>query len=213
VALRRRRAPALTRFLFAGDSVTDCGRTFFAPDVGAGELGSGWVRVVAGELGRREPGLHQVLNAGVAGDRVGDLLARWDRDVVAHAPEVLTILIGVNDALLRPPTPLDAFEAAYAELLCRIPSTVERLVVLEPFVLPASDGASELRTRHAANLAFVRSAAASLDGALVVPLDELFEQACTRAAAAWWAPDGVHPSVAGHAVIADAWLRNAVDGS
>src|SRR5690606_25404088 len=130
-------AAAVTRFLFAGDSVTDCGRTFFAPDVAAGELGAGWVRVVAGTLGLREPGRHEVLNAGVAGDRVADLLARWDRDVVAFEPEVLTVLVGVNDVMLRPATKLPAFEAGYRALLERVPPSVERLVLAEPFAVPA----------------------------------------------------------------------------
>lgn len=201
----------MTRFLFAGDSVTDCGRTFFAPDVGAGELGAGWVRVVAGVLGHREPERHQLLNAGVAGDRVGDLLARWERDVADHAPQVLTILVGVNDALLQPPTAPDVFEDQLARLLERVPPSVELLVIAEPFVLPATPAAVELRERHQVNLDVVRAGAASVDGAVLVPLDDLFRAACTRAAPSWWAPDGVHPSVAGHALIADAWLR-AVTG-
>jgi lysophospholipase L1-like esterase len=199
----------LTRFLFAGDSVTDCGRTFFAPDVGAGELGAGWVRGVAGRLGHREPERHQFLNAGVSGDRVSDLLGRWDRDVVDHAPQVLTILIGVNDALLQPRTPLDVFEVHLAALLERVPPTVDRLVVAEPFVLAATPEAAALRDRHRPYLEVVRAGAASVDGTVLLPLDDLFQEACTRAAPSWWAPDGVHPSVAGHALIADAWLRAA----
>ncbi|MFA5886123.1 MAG: SGNH/GDSL hydrolase family protein [Acidimicrobiia bacterium] len=197
----------MTRFLFAGDSVTDCGRTFFAPEVGAGELGAGWVRVVAGQLGLREPERHQFLNAGVSGDRVGDLLGRWDRDIVDHAPQVLSILIGVNDALLQPRTAFEVFEARFATLLDRVPPTVERLIIVEPFVVPATPQAAELRERHLANLEVVRAGAASADRAVLVPLDELFVRACDRAAPTWWAPDGVHPSVAGHALIADAWLE------
>jgi lysophospholipase L1-like esterase len=44
-------------------------------------------------------------------------------------------------------------------------------------------------------------------GALLVPLDGLFAQASMRAPAGFWAPDGVHPSPAGHALIAKAWLE------
>jgi lysophospholipase L1-like esterase len=199
----------VTRYLFAGDSVTDAGRTFFDPEVAAGELGVGWVRVVAGQLGLREPEQHTVLNAGVSGDRVHDLLARWDSDVVAHAPEVLTVLIGVNDAHRQPHTPPGAFAASFAALLAAVPSSVERLVVMEPFVLPVDAAAIALRQRHLVNLEHLRAIVASTDGAVLIPLDDMFTDACRRAAPAWWAPDGVHPSVAGHALIADAWLAAA----
>jgi lysophospholipase L1-like esterase len=201
----------VTRFLFVGDSVTDCGRTFFAPDVGAGELGAGWVRIVAGTLGRREPERHSFLNAGVSGDRVGDLLERWDRDVVDHAPEVLTILIGVNDVLLPPPTAPDAFAEQLERVLSRIPPSVDLLVVAEPFVVPATPEAVALQQPNRINVEAVRRAAAgSANDAVLVPLDAVFEAACSRAAPSWWALDGVHPSVAGHALIAEAWL-DAVD--
>ncbi len=203
----------MTRFLFVGDSITDCGRTFFAPEVEAGELGSGWVRIVAGELGLREPERHSFLNAGVSGDRVGDLLQRWNRDVVAPAPQVLTILIGVNDALLLPHTSPDVFEEHLAGVLGRVPPSVQRLLIAEPFVVPSTPEAEEVQHRNQANLEVVRAAAASVEGAVLIPLDELFQAACTRAAPAWWAPDGVHPSVAGHALVATAWLAAVRQGA
>jgi lysophospholipase L1-like esterase len=186
--------------------VTDCGRTFFDPEVAAGHLGDGWVRVVAALLGHREPEQHQVLNAGVAGDRVEDLVARWGRDVERFAPQTLTVLIGVNDVLLAPPTTVDAFAARYAELLGRVPGSVERLILAEPFVLPADDGPSELRERVRPLVESVRALAAAVPGAVLLPLDRLFAEACTRARPSWWAPDGVHPSAAGHGLIAEAWL-------
>jgi lysophospholipase L1-like esterase len=200
----------LTRYLFAGDSVTDCGRTFFDPDVEAGILGDGWVRIVAALLGHREPGRHEFLNAGVSGDRVGDLAARWGRDVEAFAPEVLTILIGVNDVLLAPPTPPERFGERYAELLGRIPASVRRLVVAEPFVVAATAEAADLRARAAPHLEIVRTLVASTPGAVLLPLDARFQDACTRAAPSWWAADGVHPTAAGHGLIAETWLAAIV---
>ncbi|HEX4866497.1 MAG TPA: GDSL-type esterase/lipase family protein [Acidimicrobiales bacterium] len=197
--------------LFAGDSVTDCGRTFFDPEVAAGHLGDGWVRVVAALLGHRDPEHHRVLNAGVSGDRVGDLAVRWERDVERFAPQTLTVLIGVNDALLAPPTAVDAFADRYAEILGRVPPSVDRLVIAEPFVLPVDDRARALREVTRPLLEVVRSAAAAA-GAVLLPLDRLFEEACRQAAPAWWAPDGVHPSAAGHGLIADAWLRAVAEG-
>ena len=197
----------VTTFLFAGDSVTDCGRTFFDPRVEAGELGDGWVRIVAALLDHRQPEQHRFYNAGVSGDRVHDLEKRWERDVVPFSPEVLTVLVGVNDSLRQPPTPLDRFEESYASLLNAVPSSVRLLVVAEPFVVPVDDGARALREAAGPHLEVVRSLAGSYDGAVLLELDRLFLDACTRAAPSWWAADGVHPTAAGHGLIAEAWLR------
>lgn len=194
----------MTTFAFAGDSVTDCGRTFFDPDVGAGHLGDGWVRIVAALLGHRRPGGDRFLNAGVSGDRVADLADRWDRDVVAHRPDVLTVLIGVNDVLLEPPSSIDQVEAAYRSLLGHVPETVSALVLADPFAVPVVGG--EPLVRAVAPLAELVATLAGEVGAVHLPLARLFEDACERAEPAWWAPDGVHPSAAGHGLIAEAWL-------
>lgn len=201
----------MSLLLFAGDSVTDCGRTFFDAEVAAGHLGDGWVRVVAAQLGHRRPGEDRVLNAGVAGDRVADLAARWDHDVERFAPQVLTILIGVNDVLLEPRTPLADFEAAYLDLLVRVPQSVERLVVAEPFVLPVDAPARALHEALRPYVQVVRRLVSDVDGALALPLDDLFDDACRRAEPRWWAGDGVHPTAAGHGLIAEAWLRSGLD--
>jgi len=198
------------RLLFAGDSVTDCGRTFFDPDVAAGHLGDGWVRVVAALLGARRPAAHEVRNAGVAGDRVADLAARWERDVVAHGPQVLTVLVGVNDVLLEPRTEGAAFERAYRRILEQVPPSVERLVIAEPFILPVDDRTEALRAAAVPHLQIVRSLAAEV-GAVHVPLVERFAVACQQAPASWWATDGIHPTAAGHGLIAETWLAAMAD--
>lgn len=195
----------MRRLLFAGDSVTDCGRTFFDPDVASGHLGDGWVRVVAALLGGRRPGVHEVLNAGVAGDRVADLTARWERDVVSHAPQVLTILIGVNDVLLEPRTDEAAFERDYRRILEQVPPSVERLVIAEPFVLPVDERTEALRATAEPHLEIVRALAAEV-GAVRLPLAKLFGKACQQAPPAWWAADGIHPTAAGHGFLAEMWL-------
>lgn len=203
----------MTLFLFAGDSVTDCGRTFFDPAVEAGELGDGWVRIVASLLDYRQPQQHTFLNAGVAGDRVYDLQKRWDRDVARFEPEVLTVLVGVNDSLREPPTHLGVWEETYAELLNAVPDSVRLLVLAEPFVLSVNEGSAALRDVTLPRIELVRSFASSYEGAVLLPLDHLFQDACTRAAPAWWAPDGVHPSAAGNGLIAEAWLQTVASSS
>jgi acyl-CoA thioesterase I len=201
----------VTTLLFAGDSVTDCGRTFHGPDVAAGHLGDGWVRIVAALLGHRRPGRDRVLNAGVAGDRVADLADRWERDVAAHEPEVLTVLIGVNDAWWDPPTVAADLETTYRSLLDRVPASVETLVLAEPFAVPVGDGAA-LVDGLAPTVELVRTLATER-GAVHLPLAALFADACERARPGWWAPDGIHPSAAGHGLIAEGWLDTVVPES
>jgi len=198
------------RLLFAGDSITDCGRTFFDPDVAAGHLGDGWVRLLAALLGRRFPGAHEVLNAGVSGDRVADLLARWDRDVVAFAPQVLTVLVGINDSLLAPRTPDAALDRAFRSLLARVPASVEVLVVAEPFVVPVDADAEARRASALPHRSIIRRAAEEA-GAVVLPLWDRFDEDAAGTDPAWWCVDGVHPTPAGHALIAEAWLDAMAD--
>ena len=77
--------------VFIGDSVTDCDRLDLPP------YGNGYVRdiVATGRLAG------DVVNVGTSGHRLVDLVARWDRDVIAHAPTRLSINIGINDTLAR----------------------------------------------------------------------------------------------------------------
>lgn len=198
------------RLLFTGDSITDAGRRG-----DPGGLGSGFVDMVATAMRAADPAT-EVLNTGIAGDRVGRLLGRVDADVLAPAPEVCTILIGVNDTLVAfyegEPTPDAAFDADLAELLARIADRVPELVVLEPFFLdPAApdvrwaEGAAFIGRHLAARRERLREAAA-LAGATFVPLQARFDEVARIRGAATLLPDGVHPSPLGHRLIADAWL-------
>lgn len=78
--------------LFQGDSVTDCGRS----REDTTDLGPGYPRFAAEELAKRYPNL-RVINRGISGNRSGDLVARWEEDCLALKPDLLSILIGIND--------------------------------------------------------------------------------------------------------------------
>ncbi len=202
--------------LFQGDSITDADRARFYLD----DLGRGYAQMAAGWYGWRYPQRRvRFFNRGVSGDRVVDLLARWDADCLALRPDLLTILIGVNETwrAFEPgdPTPAPVFERDYRTLLTRtraaLPQT--RLVLMEPFLLPVAPEREAWRADLDPKIAVVRRLAREFD-ALLVPLDGLFAQAATQREAAFWAEDGVHPSPAGHMLIAQAWLRavGALDG-
>jgi lysophospholipase L1-like esterase len=205
--------PART-ILFQGDSITDAGRNRSVTDPNqAGGLGSGYPLLIASSLlgAHPERELH-CFNRGVSGNTVPDLANRWASDTVALKPDLLSILIGVNDYWHT----LDGsyhgtvqdYERDYGALLERTKAALPevRLVVLEPFVLrtgvvtdawfPEFD-----RRREAAKRVADRA------GATFIALHGLFERLSRQAPPSYWAADGVHPTVAGHGAIAQLWLE------
>jgi len=189
--------------VFAGDSVTDCGRR---TDLDG--LGDGYVRNLYDDLGERRP---RIVNVGISGNRAVDLAARWSADVLTHDPALVSILIGINDTWRRydeddPTTPED-FEASYRSLLDPLSCPV---VLMEPFLLPVKDGQEEWREDLDPKLDVVRKLAVEY-GAILVPLDvELTKHAASVGPEAL-AGDGVHPSAAGHRALADLWRRYVLD--
>jgi acyl-CoA thioesterase-1 len=189
--------------VFAGDSVTDCGRRT-DPD----GLGDGYVRNVYDDLGPRRP---TIVNAGISGNRAAELAARWSTDVLAHDPWLVSILIGINDTWRRydenDPTTPESFEASYRSMLDALTCPV---VLMEPFLLPVKDGQDEWREDLDPKLEVVRKLAVEY-GAILVPTDvELTKQAASVGPATL-AGDGVHPSPVGHRALADLWRRYVLD--
>ncbi|AZK48404.1 SGNH/GDSL hydrolase family protein [Paenibacillus lentus] len=194
--------------LFQGDSITDAGRDF--SDYYS--LGHGYPLLIAGRLGYRYPEKNlKFLNRGISGNRVVDLQERWNEDCLALKPTVVSIYIGINDTWRRydngMPTTSQQFESSYRDLLERTTKSLNaRLVLVDPFVLPHPEDRKGWREDLDPKIQVVRQLAREF-GALLVPLDGLFAAACSKAEPAYWAGDGVHPSPAGHELIADAWLR------
>ncbi|WP_110933897.1 SGNH/GDSL hydrolase family protein [Paenibacillus bouchesdurhonensis] len=194
--------------LFQGDSITDAGRDYSDYN----SLGHGYPLLIAGRLGHRYPEKNlKFLNRGISGNRAVDLQGRWDEDCLALKPTIVSIYIGINDTWRRydngMPTTSQQFETYYRDLLERTTKSLDaRLVLVEPFVLPHPEDRKGWREDLDPKIQVVRQLAREF-GALLVPLDGLFAAACSKAEPAYWAGDGVHPSPAGHELIADAWLR------
>ncbi len=194
--------------LFQGDSITDAGRSRENDE----DLGRGYAAMVAAWFSARYPG-HSVrfLNRGISGNRTGDLLARWKEDYLDLYPTWVSILIGINDTWRRydagDPTPTDVFEANYRALLSMTADVVgSHIIILEPFLLPIPPDRAAWREDLGPKIAVVRALAREFN-TLFVPLDGLFAAAATQREMAFWLPDGVHPTPAGHALIAQAWLQ------
>lgn len=194
--------------LFQGDSITDAGRDYTAP----GHLGYGYAMLAASWFQALYPekDVH-FLNRGISGNRAKDLLARWREDCLDLQPTWLSLLMGINDTWRRydsnDPTSTKNFEDAYRSLLERATTARNvRLILCEPFVLPVPADRASWREDLDPKIAVARKLAREYD-ALYVPFDGIFAQAATQRTPAFWANDGVHPTAAGHALMAQAWLR------
>lgn len=191
--------------VFAGDSVTDCGRREDADG-----LGHGYVRELAGDTRLADC---RVVNVGVGGDRLADLEQRWQQDVVAEQPDIVSVLIGINDTWRHfdsgIPSDLDLFAGRYRSLLAALPAHT-RIILVEPFVVPVSQDQVGWRDDLDPRIAAVAHLAEEF-GAVRVPLDGTLNQRAESLGAAEIAADGVHPTERGHHEIAAAWLH-AVTG-
>jgi len=196
--------------LFQGDSITDCGRNYDDAE----SLGVGYALMIAGSLGHLYPEKHlRFINRGISGNRAVDLQGRWEKDCLELKPTWISIYIGINDTWRRfdsgDETTPEQFEASYRNLIERSRDSLDaKLILVEPFVLPVPEDRKGWRGDLDPKIHIVRELAREY-GALLVPLDGLFATASMKAEPAFWAPDGVHPSPAGHALIADAWMRTA----
>ena len=203
--------------LFQGDSITDANRRRGrkGPNDPAA-LGHGYVFHTAAELLRRHPDLNlQIYDRGISGDKVHQLVDRWERDCLELRPDVLSILVGVNDychAFFHGYGGTIAdYRRHYHLLLERTRETFPdvRLILGEPFLLEAGD----ISDMYVQGLTAYRDAARQLAeqyDAVWIPYQQAFNDALRVAPAEYWAPDGVHPTLAGHMLMARTWLK-AVD--
>lgn len=185
--------------VFYGDSITDAGRLKEPRG-----LGTGYVRLLADQLDGQT-----VINSGISGNRAVDLQRRLADDVLAHHPDLVSIMIGINDTWRRfdrdDPTTAEDFERSYRDIADRITATGAGLVLLEPFVLPVTEEQAEAwREDLAPRIDIVHRLAAEYD-APVVALDAELNRLAAGGRAAEFAADGVHPTPAGHAEIARLW--------
>jgi len=203
--------------LFQGDSITDAGRNRLACQANKpAALGEGYARTAALYLLERFPDRSlQCYNRGVSGDTLADLSRRWARDTLPLLPDLLSILIGVNDLWQEMSSTGEMdhnrFRENYRELLIRTQKAFPeiRLALCQPFLLPAGmipagwmDEASRLGETTA-------SLAEEFDAALV-PFQGILDKAAADQPASSLLFDGVHPTPEGHRLLADCWLEHVV---
>ena len=203
--------------VFMGDSITDCGHTTSntdgSPNVG---LGNGYPILIGAKLRGEQPKLDwSIYNRGISGNRIVDLYARWKRDTLNLNPDIISILIGVNDVWHEKShqngveTP--RFEMFYKMLLDwtleKLPNV--KLILLEPFVLEFGAVQGKDWIDEVAEKAAVTRKMAKKYNTAFVPLQGILNKATKLAPQEYWLRDGVHPTLAGHQLIANAWFKEA----
>ncbi|MFT7618596.1 MAG: lysophospholipase L1-like esterase [Planctomycetota bacterium] len=202
------------RILFQGDSITDVQRhrKHVGPNNGAA-LGRGYPFLIASTLLAKFPGSElKCFNRGISGNKVPDLAARWQKEAIDLKPDVLSILVGVNDIWHKlgggydgtVKTYEDGFLALIQQTQKALPKT--KIVICEPFVLRCGAVGEkwfpEFDERRAAAKRVTKATNCTW-----IPFQEIFDEATKHAAPSYWAGDGVHPSIAGHALMAKAWVE------
>ena len=200
--------------LFQGDSITDGNRT--RNNDWNHVMGHGYQYLVASRLWSDYPDKELMFyNRGISGNRVRDLDLRWQKDAIDLKPDVISILIGVNDvnAVVNNTNPdsVEKFEETYKRILDKtkeaLPETL--FVLMEPFILPLGHVNEKTEIWNAEILKrqeIVRKLAENYQTVLI-KLQEPFTNACKKAPSNYWIWDGIHPMPAGHELIARLWIK------
>ena len=201
-------------FLFQGDSITDgnCSRNYDWNHV----MGHGFAYLIASRLWYDFPkkGFH-FFNRGISGNKVADLAARWQTDTIDIRPDLLSILVGINDvdAFMGGDKNFTAekFAEEYRQLLQQtkqqLPNT--QLVICEPFILPVGrikERWEEYENEMAKRQKIVKQLSIEFN-AIFIEFQNTFNKAIAKAPADYWIWDGIHPMPAGHELMAREWIQ------
>ncbi|MES2828810.1 MAG: SGNH/GDSL hydrolase family protein [Bacteroidota bacterium] len=204
--------------LFQGDSITDGNHGREEWDLNH-IMGHGYAYSIASRLGADHPEKHlKFINRGISGNRITDLAARWKPDTLDLQPDVLSILVGINDSdsYLKDKSngvSVKTYADTYRSLLDQTKAKYPKVhfVLGEPFTLPFSSIEAEKTERQrdvAARSAVVKQLAKEYNAAFI-PYQQVFSDALKRAPEKYWIWDHIHPTVAGHEIMSRAWLKGA----
>lgn len=204
------------RILFQGDSITDGGRGRNSDPNHV--LGHSYAFLIAAKYGAAMPERQLTFfNRGISGNKVPDLINRWQKDAIELKPTVVSILIGVND-IWHPlndgkEVSVEKYEAGYDQLLTETRAALPeaKIILLEPFITPgrATSPKWDVWQQHLKQFQAVVARLGAKHNAPVVKLQAAFDAASQKAPAEYWVYDGVHPTYAGNQLIADEWVRVA----
>lgn len=196
--------------LFLGDSITDAGRS----RENDSNMGNGYATLVKGVLSFEYPNQYTWYNRGIGGNRVSDLYARIKKDIINLKPDIMSILVGVNDVWHefegQNGVDADKYFRIYAMLIEEIKEALPniKIMILEPFVLKASateEYWNEFYAEVQKRAEMAKDIAEKYDLPFV-SLQNKFDEAAKLAPNSYWLSDGVHPTTAGHELIKREWI-------
>jgi lysophospholipase L1-like esterase len=202
--------------LFQGDSITDAGRnredkTCNNPEA----LGGGYSMLAGATLLERYPKLDlKIYNKGISGNKVFQLAERWDSDCLDLKPDIVSILIGVNDIWHKLDGDyngtVDTYRKDYLALLERTKKALPdvKLIICEPFAVPGVKAVDDKWYPEFYDYQKAAREIADKFSATFIPFQKIYDEAQKKAPGSYWTPDGVHPSLAGAQLMALAWLNS-----
>ncbi|MBQ2614294.1 MAG: lysophospholipase [Clostridia bacterium] len=200
------------RILFQGDSITDAHRSREDDSL----IGIGYPLLVTSELGFAEPGNYEFLNRGIGGNRSVDVYARIKNDIINLKPDVMSILMGVNDVWHEfhdNPNGIDAekfykiYDLLIEEVKAALPNI--KIMIMEPFSLKGFGNEAYWETfdKEVRMRAQMAKKIAEKYNLPFIPLQEGFDDLTEKADASYWLGDGVHPTAMGHEFIKNEWMK------
>ena len=195
--------------VFIGDSITDAGRF----EAAYRPFGFGYVHFAANWLLAKYPELNlNIINTGVSGNSILDLQRRWEKDCLDYRPDILSILIGVNDVCrqyydsMNEAMSRDEYELTYKWLLSQVREEYNcQIVLMEPFLFCDNIEEPVYKTLKG-YIGTVNQLAQQFD-AVLVPLQNSIENIIRQVPPERWSVDMVHPYLWAHTWIAQRWLE------
>jgi lysophospholipase L1-like esterase len=194
------------KIVFFGDSITDCDRDRSDEK----SLGDGYVKVLADKLRPIYPDMDiELINKGISGNEVCDLLARVNSDVIDYKPDAVVIMIGINNTIHKykygKELNYNQFEADLKALIVALKEAGIVVIFLEPFLLPAPDK-RRMRVTFDKELEIIHRVCVEMCDEFVA-YDEMFNGLCQSRSYQFYSLDGVHPTFEGSNLIANTAIK------
>ena len=164
-------------------------------------LGPGYPKYAADGLKNKFPDVDfEFINLGISGNQTKDLIPRLQKDFIDIQPDIVSILIGINDVWHysegRKWLPDEVFEERYRTILKSIKEqTNAKIMIMEPFLIPIEDK-QFFRENLAPKIEIIRKLAREYAD-IYLPTDGLLQSAFIGEDPLSYANDGVHPTEKG----------------
>lgn len=199
------------KILFQGDSITDAGRSRENDT----NLGGGYPLLVKASLGFEKPGQYEFINRGISGNRIVDVYARIKSDIINLKPDIMSILIGVNDVWHEFGNENGVCAEKYFKIYDMLIDEVKtalpdiKIMILEPFVLkgPFTEERWESFDFEVKKRAEMAKKIAEKYNLPYIELQNGLDELSRNIDTTYWVSDGVHPTPMGHEYIKQQWIK------